>query len=134
MHRTVVYLALGLSAIVFVAAYQDNLEASMARGENLYFEYCVQCHMGAGEGVEGLNPPLAGADYLLEDPVRGIRAVKFGQYGKIVVNGVTYNGFMPKPGLDDDEVADVMNYLLHSWGNESELVVTPAMVAETQKK
>lgn len=114
--------------------YQDDLAASMARGEELYAEYCIQCHLPNGKGLTGVNPPLAGSDYLLEDPVRGIRAIQYGQQGKITVNGVEYNSYMASPGLEDSEIADVMNYILHSWGNESKVVVTEEMVAKVEKK
>ena len=31
---------------------------------------------------------------------------------------------MTKQGLDDEEVADVMNYILNSWGNKAEEQIT----------
>ena len=31
---------------------------------------------------------------------------------------------MPLPGLTDEEIVDVMNYILNSWGNKSEKTVT----------
>jgi len=36
---------------------------------------------------------------------------------------------MPSPGLEDEEIADVMNYILHSWGNTSDRMVTPKEVS-----
>jgi hypothetical protein len=32
-------------------------------------------------------------------------------------------------GLDDDEIADVMNFILNSWGNKNDSLVTPAEVS-----
>jgi mono/diheme cytochrome c family protein len=53
-----------------------------------------------------------------------IRSVKYGQKGKIKVNGIEYNGTMPLPGLKDEEIVDVMNYIMNSWGNKSDKSVT----------
>ena len=36
----------------------------------------------------------------------------------MVVNGVTYNGTMAPQNLNEQEVVDVMNYILNSWGND----------------
>jgi mono/diheme cytochrome c family protein len=58
-----------------------------------------------------------------------IRAVKYGQDGEIVVNGQSYNSVMMDPGLTDEEVADVLNYVLNSWGNTSGEQITPEAVA-----
>ena len=40
----------------------------------------------------------------------------------MIVNGETYNATMPPQGLNDEEVVKVMNYILNSWGNESEQI------------
>ncbi|MDF7818582.1 cytochrome c [Runella sp. MFBS21] len=111
----------------------DELTKSIARGKDIYAENCVTCHMGAGEGVAGTFPPLAKSDYLLKTPEKALKAIKFGQQGKIVVNGVTYEGMMPNPGLDNEEIADVMNYIQNSFGNSSKTVVT-AKIVETIKQ
>lgn len=100
----------------------DGLEESIKRGEEVYNEFCVTCHLADGKGIESLYPPLANSDYLLEDPERSIRALKFGLFDDIEVNGVTYNTAMPAMGLSDQEIADVMNYILNSWGNNGQFV------------
>ncbi len=84
--------------------------------------------MENGEGVPLVFPPLARSDYLMEKREAAIRAVKYGQSGEITVNGVTYNNMMMAQGLTDDEVADVMNFILNSWGNQSDDLVTAADV------
>lgn len=106
----------------------DGFEASKERGKEVYYEYCVTCHMAAGEGITGAFPPLAGSDYLMADVERAARAIKFGQQGEIVVNDVTYNNYMAPLGLDDEEIADVMNFVMNSWGNERDTMVTEAFV------
>ncbi len=110
--------------------YQDDtLKASMSRGKLIYEDFCVTCHLTNGEGVENTFPPLANSDYLRNNREASIRGVKYGQRGEMVVNGVTYNNTMMPLGLEDDEVADVMNYVYNSWGNKSEKLVTIEEVA-----
>jgi len=121
---------LGLSALLF----QDpSLKESMQRGSEIYADFCVTCHLEKGEGVMGTFPPLANADYLIENREASIRGIKYGQQMEIVVNGVTYNSAMPNPGLEDEEIADVMNYILNSWGNSSDEIVTVEEVEAIQK-
>ena len=106
------------------AEYQDpELAESMERGSEIYSDFCVTCHLPSGEGAGSTFPPLAGADYLMENREASIRGVKYGQQEEIVVNGETYTTAMPNPGLEDDEIADVMNYILNSWGNSSGEIV-----------
>jgi mono/diheme cytochrome c family protein len=115
--------------LTYPTKVQDTtLQESMKRGSALYADFCIQCHMADGTGVGGTFPPLAGADYLNENTVASIKAVKYGLQEKIVVNGKTYESAMPKPGLYDDEVADVMNYILNSWGNTRAEIITEEQV------
>jgi len=37
-------------------------------------------------------------------------------------------------GLEDEEIADVMNYILNSWGNKSDSIVTPEEVSMNVNK
>ena len=53
--------------------------------------------------------------------------------GKIIVNNEEYNGVMIKQGLDNEEVADVMNYILNEWGNETTVFITPNQVSKIPK-
>ncbi|WP_273566532.1 c-type cytochrome [Maribacter halichondriae] len=121
---------LGLSAHLF----QDPaLEESVQRGSEIYADFCVTCHLEKGEGVMGTFPPLAKSDYLMKNREASIRGVKYGQQIEIMVNGVTYNSAMPDPGLEDEEIADVINYILNSWGNSSDEMVTVDEVEVIQK-
>jgi mono/diheme cytochrome c family protein len=114
---------------------QDPLKESMARGAEIYTEYCIQCHLGQGEGVATAFPPLAKSSWLLpEMRSNAIKVVKYGQSGEIIVNGETYNSAMANLGLYDDEVADVMNYIMNSWGNSQEGLVTEEEVKEVKSE
>lgn len=112
-------------SILSITLFQDNeLKKSIERGSEVYADFCVTCHLPKGEGVANTFPPLAKSDYLLKNREASIRGIKYGQSGEILVNGVTYKGVMPAMGLSDEEVADVMNYILNSWGNTSKKIVT----------
>lgn len=114
--------------VVFIAqslySQEADLEESMARGKDIYMDFCVTCHLENGEGVANTFPPLAQSDYLAQNRTASIRGVKYGQQGEIVVNGFTYNNSMPSMGLEPEEIADVMNYIMNSWGNWSDKLVT----------
>ena len=113
---------------------QDNeLLKSIKRGKEIYIDMCVNCHLPNGKGVPKVFPPLANADFLIKNREASIKAIKYGIKGKIKVNGKIYNGIMAKPGLDDDEVADVMNYINNSWGNKNSKIVTLPEVKNIKK-
>lgn len=112
---------------------QTDLEKSIERGREVYQNFCVQCHLPTGKGVPNNFPPLAGSNWLTEKRTESIHSVKFGQRGEIVVNGVTYDGIMTPMGLSDEEVADVLNYVMNSWGNTQEEMVTVEEVAAVEK-
>lgn len=127
-----------LGTVLYSTAFtnqDDALAKSIERGKMVYSENCITCHMGTGEGVPASFPPLAKSDYLLKTPEKAIYAVKFGLAGKIKVNGIEYDNMMPAPGLDNDEIADVMNYIQNSWGNSSDKkIVTEKMVEAVEEK
>jgi mono/diheme cytochrome c family protein len=111
----------------------QELAASLKQGARVYRSKCLTCHMANGKGVPSVYPPLAGSDYLLADQERAIRQILYGAQGEMIVNGQIYNGLMPAPNLSDQETADVLNYILNSWGNQSEIVTAPE-VAKQRKK
>lgn len=114
--------------------YQNKpLEQSIADGEEIYIDFCIQCHLDRGQGETGEIPPLAKSDYLIKDVDHSIWGVKYGLRGTIVVNGEKYNGVMENQGLDNTEIADVMNYILNNWGNESKEMVTEEQVASVNE-
>tara|TARA_B110000037_G_scaffold188405_1_gene219810 strand:+ start:5471 stop:5887 length:417 start_codon:yes stop_codon:yes gene_type:complete len=92
--------------------------SEFAAGEKVYMSTCVACHQKDGIGLEGTFPPLAKSDYLMADKNRAIEIAANGMDGEIVVNGETYNSLMAPQGLSNQEVMDVMNYILNSWGND----------------
>ena len=112
---------------------QFDLQESMANGKAVYVDFCMQCHQATGKGSGSSFPPLDGSDWLKNKRTESIRAVKYGQKGAIVVNGKKFNSMMPAMGLSDEEVADVMNYIMNSWSNKQTKRVTVAEVALVKK-
>ena len=102
---------------------QNYIEDSYNRGQMLYDDFCVRCHLPDGAGEVGLIPPLASADFL-QDIQATVHSIKYGLHGPITVNGVRYDNSMAPMGLEDDEIADVANYILNSWGNTTDVIVT----------
>jgi len=124
----------GFSFCFFAALFpQKSREDSIADGAEIYNDFCVQCHLSTGAGVAGVFPPLNKSDYLYEDINRSIAGLKYGLKGPIEVNGTPYNGVMANQGLDAQEIADVMNYILNSWDNKSEQTITSERVEKIVK-
>jgi mono/diheme cytochrome c family protein len=121
-------------SVIFTSNSQTNtLKASIERGEEIYTDFCVSCHLPNGKGVERVYPPLVNSDYLLKNREASIKGIKFGMSGEIVVNGKKYNNVMTPLGLSDGEIADVMNYISNSWGNKNDKIVTEAEVSKIKK-
>ena len=106
---------------------QNYIENSYNRGQMLYNDFCVRCHLPDGAGEVGLIPPLASADFL-QDIEATVHSIKYGLHGPITVNGVRYNNTMAPMGLENNEIADITNYILNSWGNTTDVIITEAYV------
>lgn len=135
LYSTLLLFALSLTA----CNSQDKkltleLSKSIEKGALVYQDFCVNCHMTSGEGVPKAFPPLANSDYLKNKREASLRAIKYGQKGEIVVNGVTYKGAMSPLGLNNEEVANVMNYISNSWGNKNDTLTTSEAVSKIQPK
>ena len=122
-----------LSSTSILFAQKDVLAASIEKGELIYKKNCVICHSKKGTGKGKRIPPLAQSDYLIDHREESIRAVKYGLEGEITVNGVVYDKVMKAVNLSDQEIADVMNYIMNTWGNQSDDIVTPDEVSAFQK-
>ena len=117
-----------------VYTQNDSLTISIKSGKSLYQDFCLRCHMPDGQGQIGIIPPLAKSDFLFKHMEESIKAIKFGGIdGEITVNGVKYNSKMEKMGLYDDEIADIMNYTLNSWGNKYEKRIKEEYVKSLKK-
>jgi len=111
-------------AVVTVA---KTLDDRLRMGKNTFTQVCAACHQADGKGIPNAFPPLAGSDFLNKDKARAIGVVKNGLAGDVVVNGQKFNSVMPALGLSDEDIANVLTFVYHSWGN-SKKVVTPGEV------
>ena len=119
--------AIALGALAFAApagaapAALDGGPASAAqikRGKKVFNQICFACHQHNGKGMPGLFPPLAKSDFLKADPARAVWIVTHGLIGPVTVNHKHFNSAMPPQAqLSDQQVADVLTFVLNSWGN-----------------
>jgi mono/diheme cytochrome c family protein len=115
-------------------------EIDVGDGEALYQAHCAVCHQATGMGIPSAFPPLANHiyEFLAADGGRTypILVVLYGLQGAITVHGATYDGLMPSMSyLTDEEIADVLNYVMIAWGDVEQLdeafePYTPEEVAE----
>lgn len=136
MIKTITAVVIVLGIFVLSTAFTpQNISESIKRGKEVYELSCQNCHMEDGKGTDDLNPPLAKADFLKKSSATLIGIVLNGQSGDVVVNGKKYNAIMPgMEYMDDEQIADVLNYVRNSWGNKIPGTVTPAMVKALRKK
>lgn len=93
------------------------------QGRLLYVQHCSNCHQDDGSGLSRLIPPLAKADYLMQNPQKAACIIKCGHEGSMVVNGTEYNQPMPaNPQLKDIEIAEITTYILNAWGNKGDFI------------
>jgi mono/diheme cytochrome c family protein len=122
------------------AAGSFDLKASITRGQPLYMQTCIACHQPTGMGLPGAFPPLVKSDYASGDARRMVAMILKGVQGPLTVNGVQYNNIMLPLDLqfpvlkDDAKVADVLNYVRNSFGNEVKDPVTPEFVTAVRKE
>lgn len=110
-----------VAVTVLGACEQPPQELQAQGGEQIYAKLCSSCHAPDGRSRATLAPPLAGhAVRMLEAGGRShlIRIVLNGMAGPIEVDGRKYDAVMtPLRYLKDEQVADVLNFVLNSWGN-----------------
>lgn len=105
-----------------------RLNQYVVRGQELYQTHCSQCHQDNGEGLGKLYPPVANADYLVNNIEKVICGIDNGQVGEILVNGQLYNQPMPAiSGLSNLEIAEIMTFLLSKW-NGTDTIITQNQV------
>lgn len=109
------------SAAASASAAAANNPASASDGGAVYVANCSSCHQTNGQGVPGAFPPLAGNPTISGNPIAVIAIVKNGLDGRVIVNGQTYSGIMPRwrGVLSDEQIASVITYIRSSWKNNA---------------
>ncbi|MEZ5044373.1 MAG: cytochrome c [Saprospiraceae bacterium] len=106
----------GFLFVALAAQLPSCNENPYEQGQILYQNFCANCHMDDGSGLEGLIPPLAGADYYQENVLQTACLIRYGMEGKIVVNGQAFE--QPMPGTDkltEFEITNILNYINTAW-------------------
>ena len=113
--------------------------ADISAGEKIFTTNCATCHQATGKGVPGAFPPLVGHAPELANAKGGHDYMEnlllYGLQGQINVSGQAYNGVMPAwSQLSDKDLANVLNYVLSSWGNADAMPADyPAFTADGVK-
>jgi mono/diheme cytochrome c family protein len=104
------------------AVKKSPFRLSMDSGKKVYIINCTSCHHPDGMGVPNVNPPLNGKQ-VSGDKNNLIDIVIKGSATHAEINGIVYNNVMPpNPGLNDQEIADVLTYIRNSFGNKTSAV------------
>lgn len=88
--------------------------------------HCSTCHLPHGKGNGNIYPSLVDSPWVIGDEDRLIKATLHGLWGKMVVNGRTYDpsrGVPPMTAfrnlLKDEELAAVLTFVRNTWGNNA---------------
>ncbi len=121
-----------ISVNLDAASDPEKLAGLTEFGEKIYGARCASCHQADGHGG-GAYPPLAGSGEFYGTPIQHSRIVVHGLPNVAInVQGQAFNGNMPAQNdLTDVELAAVLTYVRHAWGNEDGMVL-PADVAQAR--
>jgi cytochrome c oxidase subunit 2 len=96
-----------------------------ARGEKVFQANCVACHQANGKGVPGAFPALAGSPVVLGPHAAQLDVVMHGRPGTAMASFKQ---------LSDVEMAAVITYTRHAWGNDAkDGLIQPSEVAAARK-
>jgi len=131
MNRVRPAAAAVLAAVALAACGQGGPAAPPGPGARLYAGNCLACHLTNGEGIPGVQPPLAGTPVPVGDPRELLGWVLYGERPPSLPRG-QYSGLMPQFSyLSDADLATLLTYVRSSFGNRAG-AITPAMVAEAR--
>ena len=94
------------------------------RGAALYKHYCADCHGDDGKGASNIYPSLAeNRAVTMSSPLNTIRMILSGGYAPVTQGNPRPYGMPPfAQTLNDNQIADVANYVRNSWGNRAESI------------
>ena len=91
--------------------------------------HCGTCHLTHGKGSPNVYPPLVGSPWVTGSEERLIKMALHGVWGKMTVNGKTYDpsrGVPPMTAfrslLNDRELAAVLTFVRNTWGNQASVI------------
>lgn len=102
--------------------------------------HCATCHLAHGQGNPNVYPPLVGSPWVTGSEDRLIKMALHGLWGRMSVNGKTYDpsrGVPPMTAfrslLSDEELAAVLTFVRNTWGNEAS-VISPVSVKRIREQ
>ena len=102
--------------------------------------HCATCHLSHGNGSPNVYPPLVGSPWVNGSEERLIKMALHGVWGKMTVNGKTYDpsrGVPPMTAfrslLKDDELAAVLTFVRNTWGNKAS-PISPESVKKVREQ
>ena len=107
-----------------LSSYQPvaGAAAVMLEGKKQYETICAACHGADGMGKPGQFPPLAGSEWVNASSFKRMEEIpQLGLNGEIHVAGQDWSSQMAPMGaaLSDSDLAAVLTYVRHSWGNNA---------------
>lgn len=88
-------------------------------GRVLYERHCQSCHMEKGQGLKGLYPPVANADFVVAQKEQLACIIRNGITTPVTVNGKLYDGMMAgNSQLTEAEISNLVHYLLKDLNQE----------------
>ncbi|WP_341521756.1 cytochrome c oxidase subunit II [Pseudomonas sp. G.S.17] len=94
-----------------------TLEELVARGDKIYHTTCVACHQAEGQGMPPLFPALKGSKVATGPKEEHLKTVFNGRPGTAMA------AFGKQ--LSEVDIAAVVTYERHAWGNNTNDMVTP---------
>ncbi len=123
---------LGISCLVAILGLfsYSVIDASSGidtqKADSLYKKHCSKCHRNSGDGIKKVYPPIKNADYIKNSNTEELlRGMLFGRSGKVIVNGVTYNGVMTTEingSLNDVDIALILSYIYQKFNSMGKTV------------
>lgn len=125
------WVAVAALSVFSVASFADSAVMSDATsgieaqtGKEIYETVCIACHMAEGKGAKGAGEfPALANNMRLMAPQYPAHIVLYGQKGMPGFGGY----------FDDNQVAEIVNYIRTHFGNEYEGDFTAEQVAQMRQ-
>ena len=127
----------GVTPPVYDAKTTDRLQTAddKSSGEKVYSVQCSGCHGMDGKGKAEFVPPIAGNPSVLDRNPASLINVTLNGSQRIVLDGQPdpYRMVQFRVTLNDQQVADVVNFIRKGWDNNAPGMVQAADVANVRK-
>jgi mono/diheme cytochrome c family protein len=126
--------------VAYLQAATPNLRAQIppangvhpeGSGKALYADNCARCHGANGMGVDANFPNLAGNESVWDGPPQDLISMILGGFQPWHRGGSAMPQF--EQFLNDNQIADIANYVRTSWGNSGLADTTPRDVERERR-